>query len=292
MRERVVERGLTMEIRLRKAKPEDRDKVILIESKSTPNLSYVPQVWGMFINDDTGDWSVVELDGDIVGCGKYTILPDGSAWLETLRVIPERQGLGVGKRFYDHWFELARSQGVKTMRMYTGTGNVVSKGLAERYGLKVVGTYMEARMPCMKDVSGLKNMFRQVRDPEEAVELLMPLRDKWSGFLVMNRTFYEFTPIICSHLAKGGMVYIEPNTGSVLTLGARFMPKDALHLGVVEGDLLGCMDFAMAMGVKRQVGRLNIMFPPTAADVHEALTEYGFSVGASGFLVMEIHLDS
>jgi len=56
----------------------------------------------MFLNDEDGDWSVEELEGKIMGCGKYSILPDGSAWLETLRVVPEAQGLGLGKRLYEH----------------------------------------------------------------------------------------------------------------------------------------------------------------------------------------------
>ena len=275
---------------MRKARPGDRDKVIWVESLSTPNLSYVPHVWDMFLGDETGDWSVAELDGEMVGCGKYTILPDGSAWLETLRVIPERQGLGVGKRLYERWFELARSHGVSTMRMYTGTGNVVSKGLAERYGLRVAGTYKEARMPCTEDAKSVDG-FRQVRDPEKAAELLMPLGDKWAGFLVMNRTFYRFSPALCSYLAENDMVYEDPGTGSVVALGARFMPWEALHIGVMGGDLRACLDFALITGRRRGAGRLNIQYPPSAMDVHEALTGYGFSVGASGFIVMEVTLE-
>jgi len=280
-----------MEVKLRKARPEDREKVIWVEFKSTPNLSYVPHVWDMFLGDETGDWSVAELNGEIVGCGKYTILPDGSAWLETLRVIPERQGLGAGKRLYERWFELAQNQGVATMRMYTGTGNVVSKGLAERYGLRVASTYKEARMPCNKEASTKAPKFRQVADPEEAARLLMPLKDKWVGFLVMNRTFYEFTPALCRYLAESGMVYADPGTGSVVTLGARFMPEDALHIGVIDGDLRSCLDFAMSTCLERGARRLNVQYPPTAKDVREALTGYGFSVGASDFIVMETRLN-
>lgn len=280
-----------MEINLRKARPGDRDKVIWVESKSTPNLSYVPHVWDMFLRDETGDWSVAELDGEIVGCGKYTLLPDGSAWLETLRVIPEKQGLGVGKRLYEHWLRLARSQGVKTMRMYTGTGNVVSKGLAERYGLRLAGTYKEARMKCLKDDHRSVAGFRQVSDPEEATRLAMPLSEKWAGFLVMNRTFYEFTPALCRYLAENGMVYHDSGTGSVVTIGSRFMPEDALHIGVFSGDHRACLDFAMKTGAEWGAARLNCQYPPQAIDIHEALTSYGFSVAGSDFIVMETRLD-
>ena len=207
-------------------------------------------------------------------------------------MIPEKQGLGVGKRLYEHWFRLAHRQGVKTMRMYTGVTNVVSKGLAERYGLMVAGTYKEARMPCTeKNAPESAAEFRQVTDPQQATRLLMPLSDKWAGFLVMNRTFFKFTPELCRYLAGNGMVHVDPETGSVVTLGARFMPEDALHIGVLKGDLDGCLDFAMRIGLERGVRRLNCQYSPSATDVHDALTGYGFSVGASDFIVMEVHLD-
>ncbi len=140
IRRRPLVHGVHMNIVLRKAKSEDREKVRWVESKSTPNLIYTPYVYDEFLSDG-GDFSVEELDGEIVACGKYTPLPDGSAWIETLRVIPEKQGLGLGKRLYDHWTKLAKEQNIKAMRMYTGISNVVSAGLAEKYGLKLQGTF-------------------------------------------------------------------------------------------------------------------------------------------------------
>ncbi|GAF74417.1 unnamed protein product, partial [marine sediment metagenome] len=52
-----------LEIHLRRVKHEDRKKVIEVESKSTPNLSYVPDVWEMFTSDAMGEFSVAEIDG-------------------------------------------------------------------------------------------------------------------------------------------------------------------------------------------------------------------------------------
>ena len=281
-----------MEIRLRKARDEDREKVIVVESKSTPNLSYVPNVWEEFTSDDIGEFSIAEMDGEIVGCGKYTIVPDGSAWLETLRVIPERQGLGVGKRFYERFFDRARKQNVKTMRMYTGVNNVVSKGLAERYGFKLAATYRGASHPCLAYETEHSNRFKQVRDPERATNLMMPLKDKWTGFLVMNRTFYSFTPTLCTYLAENGMVYEDPSSRSVITLGARFMPERALHIGVFGGDTDACLSFAKQLCAEREAERLNCDFSPSANDVQGTLVEHGFQLTPSDFIVMEVHLDN
>ena len=281
-----------MEIVLRRARPEDREKVIEVESKSTPNLSYVQNVFDIFVSDKNGEFSVAELDGEVVACGKFTIVPDGSAWLETLRVIPERQGLGIGKRFYERFFDIARRRHVKMMRMYTGVKNVVSKGLAERFGFKLAATYRGAWMPCQQDaILASTGSFRQVTDSERVTALLMPYRERWTGFLVMNRTFYSLTPALCSHLAREGMVYEDPASQSVIALGARFMPEQALHIGVFGGDAEACLGFALRRGVEIGAGRLSCLFPPYAADVQDALTQYGFQLEPSDFIVMEVQLE-
>ena len=214
------------------------------------------------------------------------------AWLETLRVIPERQGLGIGKRFYERFFDIARSRGVTTMRMYTGVKNVVSRGLAERFGFQFAATYRGAWAPCSPGaIRTLKGAFQRVTDPEEATAFLMPFRERWTGFLVMNRTFYSLTPALCADLAEKGMVYEDPASGSVITLGARFIPEHALHIGVFGGDSEACLGFAMQKGIGLGVGRLSCLFPPSAADVQDILTKCGFQLEPSDFIVMEVHME-
>ena len=284
--------GDDVEIVLRRARREDREKTFEVESKATPNLSYLPNVFDMFVADEIGEFSVAELDGEVVACGKFTIVPDGSAWLETLRVIPERQGLGIGKRFYERFFDIARSRGVTTMRMYTGVKNAVSRGLAERFGFRLTATYRGAWAPCQPGATRAPTgTFRWVADPEKATALLMPFRERWTGFLVMNRTFYSLTPALCADLAEKGMVYEDPASGSVITLGARFMPEQALHIGVFGGDAEACLGFAMQEGSGLGVGRLSCLFPPSAADVQDSLTRYGFQLEPSDFIVMEVHIE-
>ncbi len=278
------------EITLRRARPGDLDKVIWVESLSTPNLSYVPHVWDMFMDDVEGDWTVAEIDGEVIGCGKYTLLPDGSAWLETLRVVPQRQGLGVGKRLYEHWLRLSREKGVKTMRMYTGVRNVVSKGLAERYGLRVAETFRGTLMETPPETEA-EYGFRRVTDPERATELLMRHSGAWGGWLVMNRTFYRLYPALCGHLAERGMVYADPVTGSVVAMGARFMPRHGLHIGLFAGDAEACLGFAAQKAAEDGVERLHCLFPSHVPGVEDALTGFGFRLEPADFLVMETNLE-
>jgi GNAT superfamily N-acetyltransferase len=279
-----------MKITLRKARNEDREKVIQVESKSTPNLNYIGDVWNLFTSDEIGDFLVAEADAEIVACGKFTILPDSSAWLETLRVIPDYQGLGIGKRFYEKFFELAKIRGVSTMRMYTGVKNVVSKGLAERFGFHLAAKYRGASLNIVDNKVSNEENFKLVKNPKEAYKLLHPFKKKWTGFLVMNRTFYSITNALAKFLAEKEILYYDPKSDSTITVGARFLPERALHIGFFSGDIEKCLDFAIKSANEVGAARLNCDFPYLDTSIEKALVQNGFSLSDSDFIVMETNL--
>ena len=80
---------------LRKVTPEDKQHVFAVEAKSTPKLCYLPDVFEMFVAEEHGEFFLAEQDGSVVACAKFTLLADNTAWLETLRVLPEYQGLSL-----------------------------------------------------------------------------------------------------------------------------------------------------------------------------------------------------
>ncbi|MFP3950594.1 MAG: GNAT family N-acetyltransferase [Candidatus Bathyarchaeia archaeon] len=281
---------LDSEITLREAGQDDRENVFRVELLSTPNLSYLPYVWNLFINDRKGEWTVAEIDGEVIGCGKYSLLPDGSAWLETLRVVPQWQGIGVGKRFYEHWFNLSRKKGVKTMRMYTGVKNTASRGLAIRYGLRPEETFRGTLINSDSVKAESDWSFNRVTDSRKAKRLLMRHTELWGGWVVMNRTFYRMSPELCIHLTEEGMVHEDPETNSVIVLGTRFNPKHGLHIGLFAGDVEACLCFALQMAVKGGIGKLHCLFPSYTTGVEEALTRFGFHREPTDFLVMEANL--
>lgn len=273
---------------VRRAKYDDYKPILAVEAASTPNLRYLPRVFNMFVSDQVGEFSVAEIKGKVVACGKFTIMPDGSAWLETLRVIPAYQGRGIGKRFYQRFFELAHLNRVTTMRMYTGVNNVVSKGLAERCGFQLAATYRGAWLPChQKAISPSHSTFRQVTNPEKATALLMSSREAWADFFVMNRTFYAITPAVCADVAQQGWVYEDPVSDSVVILGARFLPEQALHIALFRGNVTACMTFARQQGQACGAERLSSFFPRSAREIQHALLHHGFQLEGSDIIVME-----
>lgn len=284
-----------MAVTIRSARPDDRAAIIQVEAGATPNLSYVDQVFDIFLADERGEFSVVEIDGKVVACGKFTVVPDGSAWLETIRVLPEFQGRGIGKRFYERFFELAQAQNVPTMRMYTGITNAASKGLAEHFGFQLDATFHGASLalPTGDPQTALGNdasTFRPVTDPAAATQLLLAQADEWGGYLVLNRTFYQLTPALCRSLVAAGQVYADAERESVIVAGARFMPQAALHVTHFCGDVAGCISFAAQLGATMQSKRLNCLFPAAADSILQSLQACGFQQNPTKLIVMERHL--
>lgn len=279
-------------IRLRRVQPQDLEQVVFIESQATPGLRYLGSVFDLFLNDHEGEFSVAEVNGRLVGCGKFTVLPDGSAWLESLRVLPDYQGLGVGKCFYRRFFEVARQKEIDTMRMYTSIGNRASKGLAERFGFTKAATYRGAWQILNKgnQKTSIRGGFHRVTVPQRGCRLLMPHSQRWTGFVVMNRTFYPVTPELCSAWAADGNLYEDRLSGSVIALGARFMPEHSLHIAFAHGDMDRLLAFARQRAVEIGARRLQSMYPPNNDDLESFLLAEGFQLDEYDCIVMEARL--
>src|SRR5665647_364723 len=280
-----------MDIIIRRAKWDDLEAACVVEGAAIKGVQYLSLVAEEFINDPIGELSVAELDGKIVGVGKFTVLYDGAAWLETLRVDPNYQGRGIGKAFYNRFFEQAAHLGIKRMGMYTGFTNQVSKGLALRYGFEVSGQYRGANFMMTEQTAVDETVAADFRllNEDEAEQQLAGMAEKWNGHMVMNRTFYPMNAGLYRGLAREDKVYYDEKGDNLIVLGARFIPQQALHIGLYKGDAKKCFEFAKIEARKRQVPKITIMFPPQATDVQEAVLEAGFSLEGGDCIVCEWH---
>lgn len=282
-----------MEIIIRTAIPEDLSAAVQVEESAMHGGGYLNDTSEIFYNDYAGELMVAEAEGKIVGVAKYTITYDGTAWLETLRVAPEYQRRGVGRRFYERFEEISRQKGVKSMAMYTGAKNIPSASLARKFGLDTAQFYREASLN-LTDVSaagaGQKSVpsaaFIQV-DADRACQLLSSLENESRGFLILNRTFYHMGDPLYRALAQEGKVWEDKESGSFMVLGNRFLPKRSLQIGIMGGDRQKCLDFAKSKALMLGRPQLVIMFAPENEKLQLLLEENGYKMASSDFQVME-----
>jgi len=175
--------------------------------------------------------------------------------------------------------------------MYTGIHNQASKGLAEKFGFAIAGTYRGFKYSCQPGMlQPAPAAFQPVNEPDLAKKLFMDYLDPWQGFLVINRTFYALTPVLAAYLASQGQLYHDPITQSTIMLGARFMPQQTLHIGILGGDLSACLSFALQTGMHSGVESLSCYIPGSATEMQAEFFRYGFQTEASDLIVMEANL--
>ena len=260
---------------------------ILVEEETLPNSCYLRDNSAYFLEQTRGELTIV-YDGDTpVGVGKLSILPDGSGWLETLRVRQAWQGQGVGKTLYRHWLAQRETYGCHALRMFTGVGNLRSKGLAEKNGFSVAGTVIGATRK-LSGVSAFPKTydFSPVRDRQQALMLLQQHCPRMQGFVVLNNTFFRTEEKTWDYLWEQGMVFADRQQNLVV-LGARMLRERGLHLAMYGGDGEKCLGFALAYTAGAGLPQLTVSYPPAQAEIRQQLEKLGFLHDPACRIVME-----
>ncbi len=263
----------------------DVDECARVEYESMPDYpGYLRDAWHYFQSQKGACVCVYEGD-ELIGIGRFTVLPDGTGWLETLRVAIPHQGKGAGKAIYLKYRELAEEYGCPSMAMFTGEKNVVSSGLAEKNGLRTAATHRGYNL--MKPEGGNPHGFRPV-NPMRASEIVMPLKEEYNDHMVFNRTFFHINEANIRCFAAEGKVFEDKTDGSFIVCGARFQHNVALHIAMMDGDYDKCIDFAVNHARAMGVPKVCCTFTLNNEKLEKALKARGFTPDASDIITKEI----
>ena len=174
-----------------------------VERETMGDYVYLQDAWHYFNSLDGG--LVCVYDGDkMIGIGRFTVLPDGTGWLETLRVIPSYHRQGAGRKIYEKYVELAKQYNCPSMAMFTGLTNVASSGLAEVFGLRTVMKHKGWHLTDLE--GGNPHGFKHV-NWQRAVELILPLKEQYNDYFTFNRTFHHVNEANAKQFAIEGKVF-------------------------------------------------------------------------------------
>ena len=232
-----------------------------------------------------GELTVALADGEPAGFGKLTVLFDGSAWLELLRVDPQFQRRGMGMAIYRRYLEQIKDMGCPRAAMYTGVKNVASAALAEKNGLhrgrEFKGMTLEVEKAPRNKADGLA----LVADKDRAAFLLEPCRQAFGDTMCVNHTFYQMNEGTYGGFVSQGWLY--EGEGCVLALGARFQPGRALYIAGLHGELEKGLSYAVGQARSRGVPRITTHFPREDKAMEEFYLSQGFVQDPSDDVVME-----
>ncbi len=82
-------------------------------------------------------WAILEGD-QVLGCGALKPLPDGTAEVKSVHVLPQARGRGLARRMMEHLAKIARSDGISALVLETGAAHLpaydAARKLYERLG--------------------------------------------------------------------------------------------------------------------------------------------------------------
>jgi GNAT superfamily N-acetyltransferase len=89
----------------------DYDDVLEICKDIWDGTDYLPQIFHSWVNDKTGKFvGAIDTDtGKVIGTDKYSLLSDGTGWLEGMRVHKNYRGRKIGKLLTEYVVQHAKS---------------------------------------------------------------------------------------------------------------------------------------------------------------------------------------
>lgn len=126
----------------KKLTDEDYDDIIDISKDIWDGYDYLPSVFHKWVDDKGFFVGAVDSERNkVVGVGKYTILTDGTGWLEGLRVHKDYRGLKIARGISQYLLNLARSEmdngNIKKIAFGTHVSNIESIGLMSKMNFKL-----------------------------------------------------------------------------------------------------------------------------------------------------------
>jgi len=109
--------------------------------------------------DGSGEFLIGRLEGRLVAMGAFKKSDPGSAEIKRMRVHPESQGRGFGRRILEELERRARSLGYRRLHLETSVVQIAAQGLYRGAGFLEAGREMIDGWECL--------LFEKRLDPAE-----------------------------------------------------------------------------------------------------------------------------
>ncbi|MCX6013792.1 MAG: GNAT family N-acetyltransferase [Chloroflexi bacterium] len=133
---------------LRKAIPQDKDRVLSFCQNTWEWGDYIADVWDSWLNDNKGEFIVALLDGIPLAIMHLKITIDNEGWLEGLRVDPSFRMKGIAEKVSRYAVDRAFKKQLPIIRCLILESNTGSRRIGEKIGFKQVCLMYSYRAEC------------------------------------------------------------------------------------------------------------------------------------------------
>lgn len=200
---------------------------------------YLPFVWERWLYEARGLVIVAAIDNRVVGLQHMALQPDGSAWLEGIRVAEDARRRGVGEALLAYGVAWSRQMGSPAVRLSIASHNPASNHLACKGGFRVVGTFLA----CSAAPGGLpKQRCVRVAHAADARRILDFVRrtahaPESAPFYTEGWTAYRLTEErLRLLLVTNAVVVVGDSEIDGVAIATATVARAALRLGFLAGD--------------------------------------------------------
>lgn len=224
--------SVTEEMRVRPARSSDTPAMLRITRDVWDGSDYVPFVWHDWLEDAHGIVQVAVRGETVLGFQHIALQPDGSAWLEGIRVASDLHGGGIGGVLLAAGVGWAREAGCPAARLATSSGNPASNRIAERGGFTSSGNFSRAEAAPLAGYSGPV----RTAQPYEADEIWAVLEVSGLALYTEGWTAYRLSAQRLRLLLAMQSVAVcgRPEDGVLIATATARRP--ALRLGLLTGS--------------------------------------------------------
>ncbi|MBI4791044.1 MAG: GNAT family N-acetyltransferase [Chloroflexi bacterium] len=170
-------------IRVRPARPEDKQAILSFSRNTFSWGDYIPEVWDKWLGDRAGQIVVGVVDGQPIAMLHVAILEQRVAWMEGMRVHPDFRRQGLGTAVDAGGLEYARTRGCRIARLATSSKNIPAQRTLRTQGYTQVaqfnswtapsahGDALESRVATVDDLAEILARWNQseIRNPSHAL---------------------------------------------------------------------------------------------------------------------------
>lgn len=216
---------------------------------------------------DGGFWGCYK-EEKLLACSKLTILPDGVAWLEGLRVHPDYYRLGIGKSITTYVLEKAlqlRSEGiVNRIEFCTYYLNQGSLNMSYQAGFEVIEQFY--------NMSARKEDYTDIKNSEKIQEISMPIEE------LLNSGDYLSAGWRIVRSKKESLSWLEQNTAFYKVGQTRFYKAGHGSLYVIlENQIENPLKLVRAMFSLTEDEEIEIVFQKAKKEFVSQLKRIGCS---------------
>ncbi len=265
-----------MGIRVRPARLSDKEPLMSFIRGVWGGHDYIPRVWGEWFRDKANPMYVVEVDGVPVGMNRMTMLEDGSAWLEGVRVHPDHRGKGLATMLGENSLRVARKRGAMAFKLASGSRNKRAHRQIARLGFTEV-----TRFSVYEPVKGAlaRDGARRVgpEDLDEAERLMRRTKEFEIGHGVYwnNWRAALMTPGVTRRLVEEGAVWRLGGAVAVTKPGGE--GRDWEQIGFLGGEPTDAVRLARCLFGRRKGASERWAYVPQGSPLIHALRTSGFA---------------